>query len=55
MRHASRAPCLCYSCTFGVLHGNADLALVEPGLVKFSDGLIGVSSILEHADDGGTF
>jgi hypothetical protein len=37
------------------LHDNADLALVEPGLVKLSDGSIGVSSIHKHADYGGTF
>ena len=39
---------------FGVSHGDADLALVEPGLVEFGDGLVGVESVLEHADDGGT-
>ena len=40
--------------TFGVSHGDADLALVEPGLVKLGDGFVGVESVLEHADDGGT-
>ena len=42
------------SCTSGVLHDNADLALIEPGLVKLSDGLIGVSFVFKHADDCGT-
>ena len=39
---------------FGVSHGDADLGLGEPGLVKLGDGLIGVEAVLEHADDGGT-
>jgi hypothetical protein len=48
--------CACVSsCTFGVLHDNADLVLLETGLVKLSVGFIGVSSILKHADDRRTF
>ena len=39
---------------FGVSHGDADLVLVEPGLVKLGDGFVGVETILEHADDGRT-
>ena len=39
------------TCTFGVLHKNADLALTEPGLVKLSDSFIGVSFVFKHADD----
>jgi hypothetical protein len=35
-------------------HGDADLALIEPGLVKLGDGFVGVETVLEHADDGGS-
>jgi hypothetical protein len=33
-------------------HSDADVILAEPGLVKLSDGFVGVETILEHADDG---
>jgi hypothetical protein len=45
--------CGIYS-TFSALHGNADLALIEPGLVKLGDGLFGVIPVFKHADDGRT-
>ena len=40
------------TCTFGVLHKNADLALTKPGLVKLSDSFVGVSFVFKDADDG---
>ena len=38
--------------TFSMSHGDADVILAEPGLMKLSDGFVGVETILEHADDG---
>jgi hypothetical protein len=32
---------------------NPDWFLAEPGLVKLGDGLVGVESVLKHADYGG--
>jgi hypothetical protein len=39
---------------FGMSHGDADLAPIEPGFVQLGDGSVGVETILEHAYDGGT-
>lgn len=39
---------------FGVPHGDADMVFVETRLMKLGDGLVGVATILEHADYGRT-
>ena len=54
MRIVLRARIIYVCYTFGMSHRDTDLALIEPGLVKLSDGFVGVSSILENADDCGT-
>ena len=38
---------------FGVSHGDPNLGLGESRLVELGDGLIGVETVLEHADDCG--
>ena len=43
------------SIALGVTHGDADLGLRESRLVKLGDGLVGVETVLEHADDCRTF
>ena len=40
--------------SFGMFHRDADLALVEPGLVKLGDGFVGMEAVFEDADDGRT-
>lgn len=39
---------------FGVSHGDADMVFVETSVMKLGDGLVGVETILEHADYGRT-
>ena len=39
----------------GMTHGDANLGLSESRLVKVGDGFVGVETVLENADDGGTF